>query len=112
MDGFWMHGELLLVVRPLCEALIDQGRVIGGDPVGHACLADAQETVWLEGLSWRVCASCAALVRVGSNRVTLPLWRARLGDGVRHVGGDRDENATSVECIHPRTSRNLEGTER
>jgi hypothetical protein len=68
------------VVRPPCAALIDQGRHVGGDPVGHACHNDAAETVWLGGLGWRVCAGCAALARADSPRLTLPLWQAFVGD--------------------------------
>jgi hypothetical protein len=68
------------VVRPPCAGLIDQGRYIGGDPVGHACHGVAAETVWLGGLAWRLCASCAALARADSPRLTLPSWRAFVGD--------------------------------
>jgi hypothetical protein len=66
---------------PRCAALLDQDRYIGDDPVGHACYNQASETVWIGGVGWRVCSSCAALVRSGSNRVTLPLWRAEVGKG-------------------------------
>jgi hypothetical protein len=68
------------VVRPPCAGLIDQGRYVGGDPVGHACHDDAEETFWEGGLGWLLCASCAALARADSPRLTLPWWRAFLGD--------------------------------
>jgi hypothetical protein len=69
-----------LVVRPPCAGLLDQGRHVGGDPVGHACRNDATETYWLGGVGWRLCGSCAGMARADSPRLTLPLWRAFVGD--------------------------------
>jgi hypothetical protein len=69
-----------LVVRPPCAGLIGQARHIGGDPAGHACHNDAEETYWLGGVGWLLCASCAALARADSPRLTLPSWRAFVGD--------------------------------
>jgi hypothetical protein len=72
----------MAVLVPLpCEALLDQDRYIGGDPVGHACFNSAQELVWLDGFSWRVCSDCAALIRANSDRVTLRPLCARPGEG-------------------------------
>jgi hypothetical protein len=64
---------------PLCAGLIDQGRVMGGDPVGHGCLRPATDTYWRDGLWWGVCAGCLASLEAGEGRVSLPLWRARAG---------------------------------
>lgn len=66
---------------PLCAGLIDQGRKVGGDPVGHSCGNVATERYWVGGLSWPVCASCAGGLREDSGRVTLPWWRAQPGEG-------------------------------
>jgi hypothetical protein len=68
------------VVRPPCAGLIDQGRYVGGDPVGHACHNDATETYWAGGVGWHLCAPCADMARAGSLRLTLPSWRAFVGD--------------------------------
>jgi hypothetical protein len=61
-----------LVVRPPCAGLLDQGR--------HACHNDATETYWLGGVGWRLCGPCADMARADSPRLTLPLWRAFVGD--------------------------------
>jgi hypothetical protein len=66
---------------PLCDGLIDQGRSIGGDPAGYSCGRAATATHWQGGVCWRVCAGCKALLDAGAGRVTLPAWRARLGEG-------------------------------
>lgn len=60
-----------------CEALIDQGRTIGGDPVGHACLRDATLTVKdANGLHRYLCGECAIALhtQIGAiaARVTMP----------------------------------------
>jgi hypothetical protein len=78
------------VVRPPCAGLIDQGRFIGGDPVGHTCDRPAEETYWLGGVGWRLCASCAALARADNPRLTLPSWRAFIGDDGAEGGLARD----------------------
>jgi hypothetical protein len=60
-----------------CEALIDQGRTIGDDPVGHACFREATLTVKdANGLHRYLCGECAIALRtqIGAiaARVTLP----------------------------------------
>jgi hypothetical protein len=72
-------SEFLKYAPPLCAGLIDQGRVIGGDPVGHACCQIATRQFWVEGLYWPVCASCLTSLKAGEARVTLPAWKARPG---------------------------------
>jgi hypothetical protein len=74
--------ERLVAAAPaLCAGLIDQGRVIGGDPVGHACPRPATGKWWEGGLYWPVCSECLASLRAGEGRVWLPEWRARAGEG-------------------------------
>lgn len=71
--------RLMRSAPPLCAGLIDQGRVMGGDPVGHACPRPATDTFWRGGLWWPVCAGCRTSLEAGEGRVSLPLWRARAG---------------------------------
>jgi hypothetical protein len=63
--------------RP-CDALIDQERVIGGDPVGHACHNVATARYRARGLRWRTCYRCKAWLEEGNGRVTLPAWRGEI----------------------------------
>jgi hypothetical protein len=58
-------------VRPpyACECLIDQGRIIGGDPVGHACVRPSTRRHPSGRL---VCETCFELLARDSPRVTLP----------------------------------------
>ncbi len=63
---------------PLCDGLIDQGRFIGSDPVGHACGAQATTCHRAGGLRWRVCERCASWLGQDNGRVTLPTWRAQI----------------------------------
>ena len=45
----------------ICEALLDQGRTIGGDPVGHACGRPAERTFTDQhGVPRYLCQACAA----------------------------------------------------
>jgi hypothetical protein len=60
-----------------CEALIDQGRTIGDDPVGHACMQKATVVYWKNNGPRRfLCSDCAADFRdyggAPPGRVTLP----------------------------------------
>jgi len=44
-----------------CEALVDQGKHIGEDPVGHACLKDAPIAVIDDrGMARWLCAECCS----------------------------------------------------
>jgi hypothetical protein len=63
----------------MCAGLIDQDRRIGNDPVGHACGNLATERWWIQGFSWPVCGTCAAMLRANNGRVTLPGWKAEVG---------------------------------
>lgn len=73
--------KLMESAPPLCSALLDQGHSAGGDPIGHKCCSVATENFWIAGFYWPVCPSCGQLCREISERVTLPTWAARLGDG-------------------------------
>jgi hypothetical protein len=75
-DVIW---RMVASAPPLCAGLIDQGRVIGGDPVGHGCDRAATHTFWRDGLWWPVCAGCLADLEARMGRVSLPWWRAQAG---------------------------------
>lgn len=70
---------------PRCAGLIDPGRRIGDDPVGHACPNVATDR--LAGLAWdgrmifwRLCASCKGSLDAGETKVSLPPWKAVMGE--------------------------------
>jgi hypothetical protein len=72
--------ERLVATAPaLCAGLVDQGRFVGGDPVGHACPRAAEAWFWRDGFCWAVCAACLASLRADEGRVTLFPWRAWTG---------------------------------
>ncbi len=68
-------------MRPMCAGMVDQGRRIGGDPVGHKCSRTAESLYWIDGLSWHVCDDCKRHLDADDGRVQLPLWAARAGEG-------------------------------
>lgn len=54
-----------------CDALLDQNRYIGDDPVGHACSNDAAyETSWIDGASILICESCKEILLSDLKRLT------------------------------------------
>jgi hypothetical protein len=55
-----------------CDALVDQNRYIGNDPVGHACWSEAK--VFTDS-GHLLCLSCEALLPTG--RITLSPSRYR-----------------------------------
>lgn len=57
-------------MNPPCEALLDQDRYIGGDPVGHACYNQANFFCLHGGLIHAVCESCFQLVWNDSPRIS------------------------------------------
>lgn len=73
-DVIW---RMVASAPPLCAGLIDQGRVIGNDPVGYGCARPATDTYWRDGLWWPVCGVCLASLEAGGGRVSLAWWRAR-----------------------------------
>lgn len=81
------RGGLTAQTRAVCDALIDQGRTIDGDPVGYGCTADATHHVafTLEdghgGATEEIadlCPRCHALWREEPGRVTLRPARGRV----------------------------------
>jgi len=63
----------------VCDAQVDQGRLIDGDPVGHGCLEVATTTVALgDGAYAELCAGCRALLDAEPARVTLQPARDRV----------------------------------
>lgn len=52
-----------------CEALINQGRFIGEDPIGHACTNKAEFQIG----NVMLCKECVELVRLGKmDRISIP----------------------------------------
>lgn len=52
----------------LCEMLIDQGRYIGSDPVGHACRNVGTHTF----NGYVICLDCVEEIKKDSKRITFP----------------------------------------
>lgn len=72
-----------VIIRLPCDALIDQRRYIGGDPVGHACRNDAEVEYRhpdFPGAYWLVCRECFRMLHEEPERIDL-----RWG---RHEGSD------------------------
>ena len=59
----------IIVIKPKCNALIDQNRYIDGDPIGHICYNDA-ELIYKD--TWFLCNDCLKELNKKSNRITLP----------------------------------------
>lgn len=55
-----------LYILPMCEALIDQGKYIDGDPVGRCCTNRATHIYYGNF----VCDECITMIRSGSTRIT------------------------------------------
>jgi len=80
-----MPGGGTSLTRVVCDALIDQGRTIDGDPVGHGCVAPATRHVAFtledgETATEEIadlCPRCHAMVREEPGRVTLTPARER-----------------------------------
>lgn len=53
-----------------CEMLLDQGRFIGGDPVGRKCQNQATHELKMSG--HLICESCSKLLEEEPERVTIP----------------------------------------
>jgi hypothetical protein len=73
-----------LLTRVVCDALVDQGRTIDGDPVGYRCTAAATHHIAFtleDGATATeaiadLCPRCHAMVREETGRVTLTPARA------------------------------------
>jgi hypothetical protein len=81
-----MPGGGTSLTRVVCDALVDQGRTIDGDPVGHGCVAPATHHVAFtledsDGSTTEevadLCPRCHALWREETGRVTLTPARER-----------------------------------
>ena len=57
-----------------CDALVDQGRIIGGDPVGHACCMPG--TAFIDG--YFLCQSCEGIYYESPERLTLDPGRRNM----------------------------------
>jgi hypothetical protein len=61
--------EKVVLLYPPCSMLIDQGKFIGNDPIGHSCFNRATLT---DGLYF-YCGDCAERIRIGDKSLTFPL---------------------------------------
>ncbi len=59
-----------VIVHAPCEALIDQGRRIGSDPVGYRCSRDAAWVTTYDGVIRHVCQACHEMQLTEPDRVT------------------------------------------
>jgi len=57
-----IHGKELKQFR-VCDALVDQSRYIGEDPIGHRCSNHCTETVVLAGERFDICDKCLEILR-------------------------------------------------
>ncbi len=71
MSEIWKKHEGRMVVSLMCEALIDQGRVIGQDPVGYRCSRPATYEILSTG--HLICDRCRKLILESPELVTLPI---------------------------------------
>lgn len=78
--------EATKLSNPLCSALIDQGRKIGNDPIGHACSNLASGKPWIirmetdlgfRDITFPVCPSCWNLANT-TDRITFSLYRGTI----------------------------------
>ena len=74
--------------RPNCDMLIDQNRYIDSDPIGHCCGLPATHIV---DKTHFICERCAALLRDGSDRITIP--------SVGSVEGWEDRVRSAIESM-------------
>lgn len=66
------ESERYINVRGLCcEALIDQNRHIGEDPIGHGCCNKATRKWEDEKMSIYLCESCYSMLGLEPERLTL-----------------------------------------
>ena len=76
-----MNPPILIPNFKMCSGMIDQGRMIGGDPVGHSCYQTATKTWWIDGIGFPVCAACFDLLEQKSERICLAGWKGEPGNG-------------------------------
>ena len=58
-------------VKLICDALVDQNKYIGDDPVGHACFNEAKyETAWIDGEPILLCEECSQILLTDLARLT------------------------------------------
>lgn len=67
----------------MCEMLVDQGRRVGGDPVGYKC--SRPPTGFLESGAL-ICAECSRLLETAPGRITFPRHPLGVGGQVRLAG--------------------------
>ena len=63
-----MSDKKTITIPLFCDALIDQGRYIGDDPVGYSCMREAVTRVG----GFDLCARCAAMLIDEPDRIMLP----------------------------------------
>ncbi len=79
------------VVPRICKALLDQGRYIGEDPIGHACGQPATVERTVEGRPYELCESCYQLLLEEPERVTLGYQETKMTDELEYKGGLQED---------------------
>jgi hypothetical protein len=101
-----MPGSGASLTRVVCDALVDQGRTIDGDPVGYRCVAPATHHIAFtledsDGSATEevadLCPLCHAMVREETGRVTLTPARER----TMQLSGGASMKMKRVYICHP-----------